>query len=179
MRKKVIVISTSFRKGGNSDWLADEFARGAAESGNEVEKIYLSDYKIENCRGCWACQKIGHCVIQDDMAEILTKLKSADVVVFATPVYFYGMCGAMKNFLDRTFPLFPDKQHFHEVYLLAAAQENLETTVQGARNGLENWVRCFENLKLSGVIFAGGVTNKNDIDGHPALLEAYKAGKKL
>lgn len=179
MRKKVIVISTGYRKGGNSDRLADEFLRGAVESGNEAEKVYLSDQKIENCRGCWGCQKIEHCVIQDDMNGILSKLKGADVVAFATPIYFYGMCGTMKNFLDRTFPLFPDKQHFQEVYLLAAAQENLETTVQGVRNGLENWVRCFENLNLSGVVFAGGVTNKGDIEGHPALLEAYKAGKKL
>lgn len=179
MSKKVIVISASFRKGGNSDRLADEFIRGATEGGNEVEKIYLSDKKIENCRGCWACQKIGHCVIQDDMAEFLTKLKGADVAAFATPIYFYGMCGAMKNFLDRTFPLFPDKQHFQEVYLMAAAQEDLGTTVQSTRTGLENWIRCFENLKLSGVIFAGGVTDKGDIDNHPALLESYEAGKKL
>lgn len=57
MRKKVVVVSISFRKGGNSDQFADELIRGAAESGNEAEKIYLSDCKIEHCRGCWVCQE--------------------------------------------------------------------------------------------------------------------------
>lgn len=59
--------------------------------------------------------------MKDDMAWILAKMKVADVVTFAMPVYFYGMCGAMKNFLYCAFPLFPDKQHFQQIYLLAAA----------------------------------------------------------
>ena len=136
MAKKVLAISTSFRKGGNSDRLMDAWIQGAEENGNTIEKIYLSNNKIENCRGCLACQKIGHCVIKDDMTEILTKMQDADVVVFATPVYFYGMCGAMKTFLDRTFPLYPDKQHFQEVYLMVTAEDDAEDTVQGTQAAL-------------------------------------------
>lgn len=77
MAKKVLAISTSFRKGGNSDRLMDAWIQGAEENGNTIEKIYLSNNKIEKCRGCLACQKIGHCVIKDDMTEILTKMQDA------------------------------------------------------------------------------------------------------
>ena len=176
MPKRILAIAASYRKHGNSDQLLDAFLQGALESGHTVEKLYLSDQNIASCRGCFACQKTGRCVIQD---EILEKLQQADVVVLATPVYFYGMCGALKTFLDRTFPLYPDRQHFREAYLLAAAVENLDTTVQGTRNGVESWTRCFEKLNLSGVIFAGGAADRDAVSAHPALREAYEAGKSL
>ena len=139
----------------------------------------MCEKEIECCRGCFACQKTGLCVLRDDMAEILVKMRQADVIVIATPVYFYGMCGAMKTFLDRTFPLYPDKQHFQETYLLAAAGEDLKSTVQGTQAGLEGWISCFENIRLSEVIFAGGVMEKGEIEGHPALCRAYEAGKNV
>lgn len=179
MAKKVVIVSVSFRKEGNSAQLAHQFAKGALEAGHEVKEIYLSAYHIENCRGCFACQKTGNCVVQDDVGGILEEMRSADVLAFATPVYFYGMCGAMKTFLDRTYPLFPDKYEFRDIYLLAAAGENLETTVQGTVEGLDGWIRCFEKTRLAKVIFAGGVMESGEIKGHPALLEAYQAGKEL
>lgn len=177
--KKVIILSTSFRKEGNSAQLAHQFAKGALEAGHEVKEIYLPDYHIENCRGCFACQKTGKCVVQDDVDGILEEMRSADVLAFATPVYFYAMCGAMKTFLDRTYPLFPDKYKFRDIYLLAAAGENLETTIQGTIEGLDGWIRCFEKTRLAKVIFAGGVMENGEIKGHPALQEAYQTGKQL
>ena len=98
MAKKIVVLSTSFRKEGNSAQLARQFAKGAQDAGHEVKEIYLSDYHMENCRGCFACQKTGKCVVQDNVGGILEEMRSADVLAFATPVYFYGMCGAMKTF---------------------------------------------------------------------------------
>lgn len=94
--------------------------------------------------------------MQDDVGGILEEMRSADVLAFATPVYFYGMCGTMKIFLDRTYPLFHDKYEFRDIYLLAAAAEDLETTVQGTVEGLDGWIRCFEKTRLAKVIFAGG-----------------------
>ena len=179
MAKKIVVLSTSFRKEGNSAQLARQFAKGAQDAGHEVKEIYLSDYHMENCRGCFACQKTGKCVVQDNVGGILEEMRSADVLAFATPVYFYGMCGAMKTFLDRTYPLFPDKYEFRDIYLLAAAGEDLETTIQGAVEGLDGWIRCFEKTRLAKVIFAGGVMESGEINGHPALQEAYQAGKQV
>ena len=81
--KNVLIISTSFRKGGNSESLAEEFARGAQESGNKVEKVYLRDKNIGFCKGCLACVNTNRCVIKDDAAEIVEKMLAAGV----KPVY--------------------------------------------------------------------------------------------
>ena len=95
---KITVISSSLRRNGNSEMLADEFIRGAKESGNEVEKITLGGKKINFCIGCLSCQKTGKCVIKDDCAEINEKIHDADVLVFATPIYYYEMSGQLKRF---------------------------------------------------------------------------------
>jgi len=88
MGKKVLVLSASPRKGGNSDLLCDQFMLGAKEAGNQVEKIYIQDKKINFCFGCLACQSNGgSCVQHDDMEEIMEKMIESDVLVLATPVY--------------------------------------------------------------------------------------------
>lgn len=180
MSKEVIVISTSLRKGSNSDTLADEFIRGANESGNDVEKTCLEGKSIRYCKGCLACQKTQVCVIKDDAAEIAEKVKNADVIVFATPIYFYEMSGQMKTLLDRFNPLFPSDYSFREVYLIAtAADENLES-VNVAVKGLEGWIACFDKAKLSGVLRGVGVTDIGDIQHHDKLMrEAYEMGKSV
>ena len=122
--KTVLIISTSPRKGGNSEILADEFAAGAREAGHDVEKVCLYDKTINFCKGCLACQKTQRCVIHDDADAIARKMKDADVLVFATPIYYYEMCGQMKTMLDRANPLFPAEYAFRDIYLLASAEEN-------------------------------------------------------
>ena len=90
--KNVLILSGSPRRGGNSDILCDEFARGAAERGNHVEKIRVSDKKIGYCRACYYCRDNGGaCVLKDDMTEVLQKMIDADVIVLASPVYFYSI----------------------------------------------------------------------------------------
>lgn len=97
MNKKVLVISTSPRKGGNSDTLADFFIQGAREKGHAVEKVTLFDAQIGFCKGCLTCQSTQKCIIQDDANAIIEKMKEADVLVFATPIYYYGLSGQMKR----------------------------------------------------------------------------------
>lgn len=179
MSKKILVISTSPRKGGNSDLLADEFIRGAQQAGNSVEKISLSEKTIGFCKGCLACQKTQRCVIRDDADAIVQKMLVSDVLVFATPIYYYEMCGQMKTMLDRANPLYPSDYQFREVYLLAAAAEEAETTVQGAVNGLQGWISCFEKAHLAGTVFGGGVSDVGEIKGHPALQKAYEMGAAI
>ena len=99
MSKNVLVISASPRKGGNSDTLCDEFIRGAQESGNHAEKIFLASRKIGYCIGCGVCNTTHKCVQKDEMAEILDKMVEADVIVLATPVYFYTMDAQMKTLI--------------------------------------------------------------------------------
>lgn len=179
MSKKILVISTSPRKGGNSDTLADAFVRGAQEAGNQVEKVTLYDKTIGFCRGCLSCQSSGRCVIRDDADTIAQKMGAADVIVFATPIYYYGMCGQMKTMLDRSNPLFSADYQFRDIYLLAAAAEEDAHTVDGAVTGLMGWIDCFEKAGLAGTVFAGGVTAAGEIQGHPALKNAYEMGKHV
>lgn len=179
MSKKVLVISTSPRKGGNSETLADEFIRGAQEAGNSVEKITLYDKSIGFCKGCLACQTTRRCVIRDDADAIAQAMLTADVIAFATPIYYYGMCGQMKTMLDRANPLFPADYQFRDIYLLAAAAEEDAHTVDGAVTGLQGWIDCFEKARLAGTVFAGGVTTVGEIQGHPALEQAYELGRHV
>ena len=99
MSKKVVVLSTSLRNNSNSELLAKSFVEGAKESGNEVEYITLKNKDIRFCIGCLACQKTGHCVIKDDVADIMNSVINADVVVWATPIYYYEMSGQMKTLI--------------------------------------------------------------------------------
>lgn len=179
MSKTVLILSTSPRKGGNSDTLAEEFAHGAREAGHQVEKIELYNKAIGFCRGCLACQKTRRCVIHDDADMIAQKMLTADVLVFATPIYFYEMCGQMKTLLDRSNPLYPADYAFREVYLLAAAADGELSAMDGAVKGLEGWLACFEKAKLAGPVFGGGADAVRTIQGNPALREAYEMGVKV
>ncbi|MGN1376190.1 MAG: flavodoxin family protein [Prevotella sp.] len=178
-KSKVLAISSSLRFKSNSDSLVDEFIRGAAEAGHDVEKISLRGKNIQFCQGCLACQKTGSCVIKDDMPEIMQKMHDADVIVFATPIYYYEMCGQMKTLLDRANPLYDSDYHFRNIYMLTAAAEDEENVPQRAISGLEGWIECFPKAHLEGTVFAGGVTDMGDIAGHKALMKAYELGKTI
>lgn len=98
---KVLIVSSSPRKEGNSDVLCDRFARGASGAGHEVEKIMLRDKKISPCNACYACMETHTCAIKDDMADIFLKLLEADVILLSSPVYFYSVSAQMKALIDR------------------------------------------------------------------------------
>lgn len=177
--KKVLIICTSPRKGGNSDTLAAEFARGVKETGNNVEIISLIGKDIKFCRGCLTCGKTQRCVIHDDADIIREQMLHADVIVWATPVYYYCVSGQMKTMIDRANPLYSSDYQFRDVYLLASAAEDEDYTVEGTIKAVQGWVDCFEKVTLKGVVFAGGVNEKGDIAGHKALGEAYEMGKQV
>ena len=125
--KKVLILSGSPRKGGNSDTLCDEFMKGAIEAGNEVEKIFVAGKNIGYCKGCYACKDTGVCVIKDDMAEVLQKMLDADVIVLSSPVYFYSISAQLKAVIDRTVARwleFRDKEFY---YIMTAAEDEKHT----------------------------------------------------
>ena len=177
--KKVIVISTSLRAGSNSQVLAEQFAEGAKSAGNEVEFITLRGKEIKFCMGCLACQKIGKCVIKDDVNDIMDKVLEADVVCWATPIYYYEMSGQMKTLIDRMNAMYPKDYRFRDVYLLATATEDEEETPKRAETGLTGWIDCYPKSRLAGTLFCGGVTMPNDIKDNSKLQEAYELGKNV
>lgn len=174
--KKVIVISTSLRTGSNSDMLADRFVEGALQAGHEVEKISLTDKNIQFCRGCLACQKLGKCVIKDDVNDIMQKVLQADVIVWATPIYYYEMSGQMKVLIDRMNAMYTLDYQFREVYLLTTAAEEEPEVPRRAEAGLTGWIDCFPKSRLAGTLFCGGVAGPHSISGNKKLEEAYEMG---
>ena len=179
MSKKVLIISTSPRTGSNSEILANEFGRGAKEAGNDVEIISLRDKEIQFCRGCFACQKTQRCVIRDDADLIEQKMEKADVLVFATPIYYYEMSGQMKTMLDRGNPLYTTDYEFRDVYFIATAAEAEEHVFQRAQSGLEGWIECFPKARLAGCIYGGGVTETKKVLGSLSMEKAYEFGKSV
>ncbi len=179
MTKKVLILSASFRKHGNSDTLCDEFMRGAEEAGHNVEKIYVNDKHINYCRGCGVCNTTHKCVQKDDMAEILDKMVKTDVIAMATPVYFYSMNGQMKTLIDRTVPRYTEISHKDFYFIVAAADgshANMEKTLEGFRGFTED---CLDDAREKGVIYGTGAWNIGDIKGLAVMKEAYLAGKNI
>lgn len=174
--KKVIVISTSLRVGSNSDMLADKFTEGALHAGHDVEKISLVGKNISFCRGCLACQKLGKCVINDDANGIMQKVLNADVVVWATPIYYYEMSGQMKVMIDRMNAMYPLDYKFRDVYLLTTAAENEPEVPKRAESGLTGWTDCYPKCRLAGTLFCGGVDAPHTIEGNEKLQTAYEMG---
>lgn len=179
MSKKVVVISTSLRANSNSDALAKAFADGAEKAGNSVEYISLRNKKIGFCIGCLACQEKGECVLKDD-ANIITEIVlNADVVVWATPIYYYEMSGQMKVLIDRMNSMFPKDYKFRDICFLSAAAENTNDVPAKALAGLQGWIDCYGKAELKGSVFCGGVTMVGDIKGNTKLRDAFNMGQMV
>ena len=177
--KKVIVISTSLRHGSNSDMLAEQFIEGVKATGNEVEKVSLTDKNIQFCKGCMACQKLGRCVIKDDVNDIMAKVLKADVICWATPIYYYEMSGQMKTLIDRMNAMYEQDYQFRDIYLLTTAAEDEDEIPKRAEMGRMGWIDCYPKSRLAGTLFCGGVNNAREIEGNPKLQEAYELGKRV
>ncbi len=178
MSKKVLILSGSPRKGGNSDVLCDEFAKGAIEAGNEVEKICVSDKKIGYCKGCYACKNDGVCAIKDDMAEILQKMIDADVLVLASPVYFYSIDAQLKAVIDRTVARWLEVKNKELYYIITMADE----AVSSANTSLacfRGYAACVSGAREMGVIIGSGVYEKGEILDTEAMKKAYETGKNI
>lgn len=177
--KKVLIISASPRKNGNSSILCDRFAQGAKESGHLVEKITVADKNIGYCRGCGVCNSTHKCVQKDDMEEILDKMVTADVIALATPVYFYSMDGQMKTFIDRTVPRYTEIRNKDFYFIMTAAdteKANLERTMETFRGFTED---CLDGAREAGIIYGTGAWQVGEIKDTPAFEEAYEMGKRI
>jgi multimeric flavodoxin WrbA len=179
MGKNVLVLSASPRKGGNSEMLCDRFILGAREAGNNTEKIFLRDKKIGYCVACDYCKKSGGvCSQKDDMAEILDKMIAADVIVMATPVYFYTMSAQMKTLIDRTDSRYTEIKD-KEFYFIMTAAESGETIMERTLEGFRAFTECLVGAKEKGSISGLGVWHKGEIVDKPVLTEAYEMGKRV
>lgn len=179
MSKKILILSGSPRKGGNSDLLCDEFMKGAQESGNQAEKIFLRSKKVMPCNACYYCKDHdGQCAIRDDMGEILDKMQKADVIVMASPVYFYSIDAQMKAVIDRCVARWtniPDK----EFYYIMTAAEDSDTVMDCTLECFRGFAACLDGAREKGVIYGKGVYEAGDIRKMPAMQEAYEMGRQV
>jgi multimeric flavodoxin WrbA len=150
---------------------------GAKESGNQVEKIFLSDKKINFCRGCLYCHgNNGVCIQNDDIGMILDKMILADVLVMATPIYFYNMDAQLKVLIDRTcarYTMIASKKAF----LIATSDDRRKEAMDVTIAGFRAFLSCLNNVDEAGIIYGTGVRDAGDIKGKPEMAVAYKTGK--
>ncbi len=176
--KKVLILSGSPRKGGNSDTLCDEMKKGAIDAGNEVEKIFISEKNIHYCKACYACKNTGICSIQDDMEEVLEKMQKADVIVLSSPVYFYSISAQLKAVIDRTVAKWLEIKNKEFYYIMTAAEDE-PTTMDCTLECFRGLAACLEGSKEKGIIFAKGVYNRGEILNTQYLTQAYEMGKNI
>lgn len=178
----MVVLEGSLRRGGNTDQLSDEMIRGAKENGNEVTKFYLAQKKIHPCIGCIACRqtKENHCVFKekDDFEEVIQAVIAADVLVIASPVYFYSLTAQMKTAIDRFFAREEEVKN-KTAYFITTSAAPAEEYIETAKACFRGFISCFENVREGGMVAGFGTREKGDIIHSPAMKEAYELGKHI
>lgn len=175
----IVIFVGSVRKNGNTARLAQSFAEGAAKN-NNVEIVSVADYNVNPCIGCNSCftREGNQCFQNDDMVQIYEKLRNADIVVIASPVYFYGISAQLKAIVDRLHT--PMRNAFHikklGLFLVGAAElANLfEPIIMQYQMVLD-----FFKLESIGMVLVRGVKDIGDIESSPALKEAYELGTSI
>ena len=171
----ILIISGSPRKGGNTELLAEAFAKGAAEH-HQVEIVSVRDYKVNPCLGCNACFKTnGICAQKDDMPVIYEKMSQADMLVIASPVYFYGLSAQLKAVIDRFHNPIRDTFHVKKMALLLVGAASLPELFDAI---LTEYILCLKFFKIedAGKVLVRGVKDKGDIKGTRFLDDAYQMG---
>ena len=187
---KVLGLYGSPRRGGNTEILLEEVLRGAEKEGAKVERLYLSDFTITPCKECHGCDETGNCIILDDMEKIYPKLLEADVVILASPIFFYGVTAWTKALIDRSQALWVRKYLLKEPSLGKEGKKRKGFFISlGATKGQKVFegsiltVKYFFdvlNADYAGDLLFRGVEAKGDILKHPeALQQAFEAGRRL
>lgn len=179
MRKKVLILSGSPRKGGNSDTLCEQFKKGAENAGHNVEKIFVATKNVAPCMACYYCSKHnGECAIKDDMKDILDKMLNADVLVLSSPVYFYSISAQLKAVIDRTVARWLEIKNKEFYYIMTSAEDS-DAVMNCTLECMRGFAECLEGSVEKGVIYGKGVYEKGEIQNHLSMQEAYDMGKNI
>lgn len=175
---RITVLVGSPRKGGNTDALADALLEGVRAGGGEAVKYSLRGKKIGPCVNCDYCQTHERCAIDDDMPEVYELMLSTDILVFASPVYFYTMSAQLKALLDRFYN--PVRARFPIRYtaLLGACADDTPRTFDPMRQTFAA-IEAFLGWKRLGEVLVDSVEKKGDIAGNEGLQKARALGEKL
>ncbi len=186
----IMALYGSPRQGGNTGLLLDEFIKGAKGEGAAVDRLYIHDVSISPCRGCLACFQDGRCIIADDMEQIYPRLLAADIVVLASPIFFYGVAGGTKVLIDRAQALWGRKYVLNDPslgkegkkrtgFFISVGGTKGPKMFEGAVLTVKYFFDAF-NVKYGGELLVRGVDAKGDILKQPqALADALAAGRTL
>lgn len=179
MPKNILILQASPRLEGNTHTLAEMFRAGAETSGHRVRQINIGKANISGCHACNYCRDNDHtCQLDDDMQKIYSALLCADCVVFAAPLYFFGLPSHLKSVLDRLYAFGPE--YFQkEGVLLMTAGDNDKRVFEAAKKNYQMAVLEYLHWTDKGMLLVPGVYAPSDIKDNPALLEAYKMGFNL
>ena len=171
----IVILVGSMRKGGNTDLLARRFAEGASEH-NSVEFISVADYKVAPCIGCNTCfTREGNACFNHDMDAVYEKLRHADVLVIASPVYFYGISAELKALIDRLHTPMRNTFAIRKLALLLVGAASLPNLFDPILMQYQ-MILDFFHLRDAGKALVRGVKDKGDIIGRPEMEQAYQLG---
>ncbi len=187
---KVLGLFGSPRRGGNTEILLEEALKGAEREGAEIERLYLSDLKITPCTECHGCDSTGDCVILDEMQKIYPKLLEADIIILASPIFFYGVTAWAKTLIDRSQALWAKKYLVNDPamgkrgkrrkgFFISVGATKGQKVFEGAIMTVKYFFDAL-NTEYTGELVYRGVDGKGEILKHPKALEqAREAGRKL
>lgn len=177
--KNILIIESSPRIHGNSNTLCDQFEKGALESNNKVTKINLNKYQINFCKACQYCYSHDKCIQKDDANMIIELMMKADVIVFATPVYFYSVSGQLKTLFDRCcgcYTRMTNKEYYVILSAFDSNKKHLDKVIETIRGFT---IDCIEDIEEKNIIYAEGCDNINDAKSHVSYDLAYNIGKSI
>lgn len=173
--KSVLILSSSPRRGGNSEQLCLQFKKGAEEAGNTVEMLNINDYDIRYFDQC-EYDREASAAQADDAAAIIAKMKKADVIVLSSPVYFNNITGQMKALIDRVYGYEKDLGG-KEFFYISTSTDRSEEGINSVFDAFHGFAVCLYGSVERGVVKGNGARNRGDIDSHPAMQQAYEMGK--
>jgi len=184
MSKKVLILKGSPRKNGNSSVLADQVAFGAQKHGAEVESFRVHAMNIQPCDACDSCLETnGVCVIGDDMQMLYPKIRHADTLVLASPIYWFTFSAQLKLCIDRWYAFQPIRKEAWSgknigIVLTYGDSDPYESGAVNAMYTFQSMFRYLE-LEIAGMVY-GSASEIGDVEKQPELMQkAYQLGEKL
>ncbi|WP_296031384.1 flavodoxin family protein [uncultured Treponema sp.] len=176
---RILVLNGSVRRGGNTELLAQSFAEGARKN-NSVEIVSVADFKVNPCIGCNSCFKRegNACFQNDDMTKIYKKLKNTDILVIASPVYFYGISAQLKAVIDRLHTPMRDSFPIKKLALILVGAASLPEMFDAVKTQYRLALNFF-GLEDAGTVLVRGAKEKGDVKNTDGLKEAYNLGSSM